>query len=98
MNTALHLSIYAAACALALASTVFAADGSNTSDVRANAKRDYDIALANCKQMQGEERSSCRKQARAARDKVLRDTAPPSRPSPDLAGAAIPSFAGNAVR
>jgi hypothetical protein len=100
MNSTAHLTTYAAVCAFALASTVFAADATDASaEARQNAKLDYDSALVKCKQMQGAERSSCRKQAREARDQALRAAGPAaSRVSPDLIGGAIPPFAGNPVR
>jgi len=94
-TTAFSLGTYVAACAIAVVTTAYAADAT---DARANAKREYAMEIAKCKQVGGPELKQCRKDAKAARDKALRDTAAPTRASPDLAGAAIPSFAGNAVR
>jgi hypothetical protein len=95
MNTTLSLSTYLAACAIAVATSAYAADAT---DARASAKREYETAIAKCKQMSGADARQCRKDAKSARDNALSAAAPPAKASPDLVGAAIPNFAGSNPR
>ena len=44
---------------------------SASSETRAMAKKDYDAAMAKCKDMKGAERSTCRKDAKSARDAAM---------------------------
>lgn len=95
-TTASSLATYFAACAIAVATTAYAADAT---DARASAKREYEAAITKCKQMSGAEMKQCRKDAKATRDNALNAAAPPAtRTSPDLVGAAIPNFAGSNPR
>jgi hypothetical protein len=94
-TTASSIANYIAACAIAVATTAYAADAT---DARASAKRQYQEAMAKCKQMSGAEMKQCRKDAKTARDNALAAATPPTATSPDLVGAAIPNFAGSNPR